>query len=65
MCLIKDHWTVVPVAFDGGRITRDCNGIRCPHSVCFITHNIKEPRGIKDLHFSLTFDKILYYHYND
>lgn len=46
MCLIKAHWTVVPVAFDSGRITRDHNIIRRPHSVCLIIHS-KVPQGIK------------------
>lgn len=62
MCLIKAHWTVAPVAFDGGRITRDYNGIRCPHSVCFIIYTIKRPEifVLRALIFSLLSDGNIY-----
>lgn len=66
MCLIKAHWTVVPVAFDSGRITRDYNRIRCPHSVCLIIHN-KVPQGIKVNRASIFFCRLtskLFYHYD-
>lgn len=67
MCLIKAHWTVVPVAFDSGRITRDHNRIRCPHSVCLIIHN-KTPQGIKVNRASIflcRLTRIFFYYYHN